>query len=97
MTQMPEELSLVPRSEAMASPTLRDLAAILFRQRNMFLLSFATIFLAVTFYGWFAPSYNAQMKVLVRRGRIDPLASPAPTNLAFERREISEEDLNSEV
>jgi uncharacterized protein involved in exopolysaccharide biosynthesis len=63
----------------------------------MFLLSFATIFLAVTFYGWFAPSYNAQMKVLVRRGRIDPLASPAPTNLAFERREISEEDLNSEV
>jgi uncharacterized protein involved in exopolysaccharide biosynthesis len=94
---MPEELSLVPRSQAMASPTLRDLAAILFRQRNVLLISFVTIFSLIALYGALAPSYNAQMKVLVRRGRIDPLASPAPTNLAFERREISEEDLNSEA
>src|SRR5581483_2261277 len=94
---MPEELSLVPRSHASASPTLRDLAAILFRQRTLFLVSFSVVFLGILLYGILMPSYQAEMKVLVRRGRIDPLASAAPTNLAFERREISEEDLNSEV
>ena len=94
---MPEELSLVPRSHASASPTLRDLAAILFRQRTLFLISFGTAFFGVMLYGLLVPSYQAEMKVLVRRGRIDPLASPAPVNLAFERREVSEEDLNSEV
>jgi uncharacterized protein involved in exopolysaccharide biosynthesis len=94
---MPEELSLVRRSRAVASPTLRDLAAILFRQRSIFVISFAVVFLGISLYGVLVPSYSAEMKVLVRRGRIDPLASPAPTNVAFERREVSEEDLNSEV
>jgi uncharacterized protein involved in exopolysaccharide biosynthesis len=38
------------------------------------------------------------MKVLLRRGRIDPAVSPTPTaSPAFEREEITEEELNSEV
>ena len=94
---MAEELSLVQRSPAVASPTLRDVAAVLFRQAKIVLISFIAVLVVIALYGYLAPSYNAEMKVLVRRGRIDPLASPAPTNLAFERREISEEDLNSEV
>lgn len=94
---MPEELSLVPRSHASASPTLRDIAAILFRQRTWFLASFCAVLVGTLIYGALLPSYQAEMKILVRRGRIDPLASSVPVNLAFERREVSEEDLNSEV
>ena len=38
------------------------------------------------------------MKVLVRRGRVDPLVTPAPTpSPMFQRDEITEEELNSQV
>ena len=96
-TPMSEELSLVPRSPANSTPTFRDLAAILFRQRSLFLATFCIVWVGISLYGLLLPSYSAQMKILVRRGRIDPLASPAPTSVAFERRDISEEDLNSEA
>ena len=82
----------------MISPTLRDLLAVLFRQRRLALLSFIAIFLAVLGYGVFAPSYQAHMNVLVRRGRVDPLVTPAPTpSPMFQRDEITEEELNSQV
>ena len=62
------------------------------------LLSFMPIFLAVLGYGVFAPSYQAHMNVLVRRGRVDPLVTPAPTpSPMLQRDEISEEELNSQV
>ena len=49
-------------------------------------------------YGVFAPSYQAHMNVLVRRGRVDPLVTPAPTpSPMFQRDEITEEELNSQV
>jgi uncharacterized protein involved in exopolysaccharide biosynthesis len=63
----------------------------------LLLISFCAVYIGTLLYGVLLPSYHAEMKVLVRRGRIDPLPSPAPSNLAFERREVSEEDLNSEV
>jgi len=77
---------------------MRDLLAVLFRQRGLVLISFAGIFLAVVLYGLFAPSYEAQMKVLVRRGRVDPVVTPTPTQSPeFQRHEVTEEELNSEV
>jgi uncharacterized protein involved in exopolysaccharide biosynthesis len=82
----------------MTSPTLRDLLAVLFRQKRLALLSFWAIFLAVLGYGVFAPCYPAHMNVLVRRGRVDPLVTPAPTpSPMFQRDEITEEELNSQV
>ena len=95
---MPEELSLIRRSARAPSPTMRDLLAVLFRQRRLVLISFIATFLAVVIYGLVAPSYQAHMKVLVRRGRVDPVVTPAPTqSLQFIREEVSEEELNSEV
>ncbi|HEX4487772.1 MAG TPA: hypothetical protein VH088_15970 [Terriglobales bacterium] len=80
------------------SPTARDLLAIFFRQRRLVLVSFFGIFLVITLYGIFLPSYQSHMKVLVRRGRVDPSTSPmVPQAAPFDRSEISEEDLNSEV
>ena len=64
----------------------------------MALSSFLAIFLGVLGYGVLAPSYQAHMNVLVRRGRVDPLVTPAPTpSPMFQRDEITEEELNSQV
>jgi uncharacterized protein involved in exopolysaccharide biosynthesis len=94
---MAEELRLIPRSARVPSPTLRDLLAVVFRQRRVALISFAGVFFAVVLYGLIAPSYQSEMKVLVRRGRVDPVVSSTPSQAEFEREGVSEEELNSEV
>jgi uncharacterized protein involved in exopolysaccharide biosynthesis len=72
--------------------------AVFFRQRRLVLISFAGIFLGALLYGLIAPAYESQMKVLVQKGRVDPAVSPAPTQSPqFERQEVTEEELNSEV
>ena len=95
---MSEELRIVPRAVQAPAPTLRDLLAVVFRQRRLLGISFATIFMATLAYGIFFPSYQSEMKVLIRRGRVDPLLTPAPTPPPeFARNEVSEEELNSEM
>jgi uncharacterized protein involved in exopolysaccharide biosynthesis len=94
---MPEDLRLVPRSARVPSPTLRDLLAVVFRQRRLILISFAFVFLAVVLYGVFVPPYQSEMKVLVRRGRVDPVVTSTPSQAEFEREGVTEEELNSEV
>ena len=95
---MAEELTIIRKPVPAISPTMRDLLAVLFRQRRLALVSFMAIFLAVLGYGVLAPSYQAHMNVLVRRGRVDPLVTPAPTpSPMFERDEVTEEELNSQV
>jgi succinoglycan biosynthesis transport protein ExoP len=94
---MPEELRLIPRSARVPSPTLRDLLVILFRQRRLAMISFVGVFLAVVLYGLIAPPYQAEMKVLVRRGRVDPVVTSTPSQAEFEREGVTEEELNSEV
>lgn len=79
-------------------PTLRDLAAVLFRQRWPMLTAFALIVFAVAISGIWIPKYEAQMKILVLRQRSDSMVTPsanAPTQ--FSNDQVSEEDLNSEV
>jgi uncharacterized protein involved in exopolysaccharide biosynthesis len=94
---MPEELRLVPRAASVPSPTLRDLLAVVFRQRWLVLLSFLGVFLGVTVYGLVVPPYQSEMKVLVRRGRVDPVVTSTPSQAEFERQGVTEEELNSEV
>ncbi len=95
---MAEELTIIRKPVPPISPTMRDLLAVLFRQRRLALITFMAIFLAVLGYGVLAPSYQAHMNVLVRRGRVDPLVTPAPTpSPMFQRDEVTEEELNSQV
>lgn len=93
---MPEELRLIPRSARVPSPTVRDLLAVLFRQRKLVKVSFGVTFLAVVLYGLLAPAYRAEMKVLVRRGRVDPVVTSTPSQPQFDREGVTEEDMNSE-
>jgi uncharacterized protein involved in exopolysaccharide biosynthesis len=94
---MPEELRLISRSTQVPSPTLRDLSAVVFRQRCLVLISFLAVFLSILLYGLVAPPYQAEMKVLVRRGRVDPVVTSTPSQAEFEREGVTEEELNSEV
>jgi uncharacterized protein involved in exopolysaccharide biosynthesis len=95
---MGEELTIIRKPVPAIAPTMRDLLAVVFRQRRLALVSFMAIFMAILGYGVFAPTYQARMSVLVRRGRVDPVVTPAPTpSPMFQRDEITEEELNSQV
>jgi uncharacterized protein involved in exopolysaccharide biosynthesis len=95
---MGEELTILRKPAPAPTPTIRDLLAVLFRQRSLAFGSFAAVSLAVVLYGVLAPSYQAHMKVLVRRGRVDAPVTPTPTpSPMFQREEVTEEELNSQV
>ncbi len=92
------EAGRIGNSRITPSPTLRELAAILFRQSRFVVASFGLVFFATLLYALFSPRYEAHLKVLLRRGRSDPVVSAQPASLAdFTRLAISEEELNSEV
>jgi uncharacterized protein involved in exopolysaccharide biosynthesis len=78
--------------------TLRDVVAVLFRQRRLLLASFVVILIAAVVSGVLIPTYQAEMKILVRRGRVDPVVTSQPERDAqVVREEITESELNSEV
>ena len=95
---MTQEIKVVPLSGVQRALTARDVAAVFFRQKKLLAISFVVIVSAGILYSAFCPSYKAEMKILLRRGRIDPAVTPTPTpSPAFEHDEITEEELNSEV
>ena len=56
------------------------------------------VFVACIAYRWLSPTYRAEMKVFISRGRVDPaLTSRSHANSTLEREEVTEEELNSEV
>ena len=80
--------------------TLRDVVSPVFRQRRLATLLFSGIFLGGILTALLLPrKYEAEMKILVNRERVDPVITPNPDipvpaeSLAA----ISEEDMNSEV
>lgn len=86
------------RSISEPVPSLRDLVAVLFRRRRLILISFALVFASALLYAFWSPPYRAEMKVLVRRGRLDPPMTAQSTAVSeFTRNDITEEEMNSEV
>jgi uncharacterized protein involved in exopolysaccharide biosynthesis len=84
--------------EAAPSPTLRELAMVLFRQRTVFLSVAGSIFVLAMLYAIAGTSYRSEMRVLVRRGRSDPpVAAQQNAPPDFSRVEVTEEELNSEA
>ena len=92
---MPEDTILGPTSQLPL--TLRDVAMVIFRHRTLVVCSFLFVFLAIVGYAIVVPQYDASMKILVRRGRIDPPITPQPDQPEFARNAITEEEVNSEV
>lgn len=78
----------------------RDAVAPVFRQRRVATWLFCGIFAGALVAGFLAPRrYQAEMKILVNRERVDPLVSPDPSvpSVAEPQPVVSEEDINSEV
>jgi len=94
---MPEELRSISRAPLQPSPTVRDLAAVLFRQKCVALTTLVLVFLAVLIYGSVFPPYQAEMKILLRHSRVDPVVAAIPSQPEFERQAVTEEEVNSET
>src|ERR1700759_929536 len=79
-------------------PTLRDVAAVIFRQRWMVIITFILTVTAIAATGFWTPKFDAQMKILVRRQRSDALFTPGANIPAPQvNDQVTEEDINSEV
>src|ERR1700685_3811733 len=90
--------TLTRRAEASGSPTLREMAVILFRQRPVFLGVAGVVLLMAVAYALAGVTYRSHVRVLVRRGRADPPVTAQPNAPPdFSRVEVTEEELNSEV
>src|SRR5262249_47682325 len=94
---MSQELE-IRRTGPPRTPTPRDVAAVLFRHKKLLVTTFLLLFAGCFLYALLLPSYKAEMKILIGRGRIDPALTPTQTSSPlFEHDEISEQEMNSEV
>lgn len=83
---------------AVQTPTVRELAMILFRQRRVFVWVTGLVMAAAVSYIFAGDRYRAQMTLLVRPGRADaPASAQANAPVDLTRLAITEEELNSEV
>jgi uncharacterized protein involved in exopolysaccharide biosynthesis len=92
-----EKIKPISRIAQESPPTLRDIAAVLFRQKQVLLITVVTTFLAVFLYGIFCPPYQSHMKILLRHSRQDPEIGAVPSEPEFVRQAVTEEEVNSEA
>src|SRR6267143_1858659 len=86
-----------PRDPERAT-TLRDVLAPVFRHRRLVSLTFLDLFLGVVLAGLLLPKkYEAHMKILVRRERMDPVVTSESTAQRQVSLAVTEEELQSEV
>ncbi len=84
-------------SRGVTSLTLRELAAIFFRQSRLMAATFCCIVALSLVYGLLSPRYESHFRVLLQHERSDPPVSAQGGNAVdFRRGEITEEELNSE-
>src|SRR5580700_173859 len=89
---------LIVNSRTTLALTPRDLAAALFRRPRFVAASFGLVLVAAMLFVAFSARYESHFKVLLRRGRFDPMVSSRPASaMEFTRPDITEEELNSEV
>src|SRR5260370_13698811 len=80
------------------SPTVRDLAMVLFLQRRVFICIAGIVFAGAALYLFAGVKYEAHIKLLVRRGRADaPVAAQESAPVDLTRMAVTEEELSSEV
>ena len=79
-------------------PTLRDIATPLFRHPKLVLMTFLGLVLATVLGILLLPrDYEAKMKILVKRDRVDQAVSPGRDAVVSNPGGVTEEELNSEV
>src|SRR5439155_4993199 len=80
------------------SLTVRDIVQVGFRHKRILLAVFGILSLLALAYAFaLPPKYEAETKILVRQGRVDPVITPTANIPLMIREPVSEEELNSEV
>ena len=70
-----ERIEFVDDRHRPVTPTMRDIIAVPFRQKRLVLISFAVLFVLVVVWAAMTSAYKAEMKILVRRERMDPIVT----------------------
>jgi uncharacterized protein involved in exopolysaccharide biosynthesis len=79
-------------------PVLRELVAIGFRQRRLIVVCFCGVLLGAIIVAILQPDrYTSEMKIMVKRERVDPIVTPEATVGPQFASEVTEAELNSEV
>ena len=79
-------------------PTLRDLLLPVFRHKRAGILTMLAVLTGtITAVLSMPKQYEAEMQILVKRERMDPVMSSNPNAPPQGRAEVTEEELNSEV
>jgi uncharacterized protein involved in exopolysaccharide biosynthesis len=79
-------------------PTLRDLLTPIFRHMRAGILIAVAVFIAISSVVLTRPrQYQAEMKILVKRERLEPLVSGDPNVRPQPRTDVTEDEINSEV
>ncbi len=93
-----ESISLAPAADRIRFSTLRDIIGVIFRHKTLLVSSFLAIFLGVILGTWMLPTkYETSMKILIKRERVDPVVTPSSNVQSLVVRDVTLEDLNSEV
>src|SRR5439155_25976437 len=98
MQDLNVQLYSAPRLPASPlTPTVRDWVAVGFRHGRLIVMSFVTVMLGVVLFTVLTPpQYEAEVKIMVKRERLDPVVGPdRDTQLIAQ--DMTEVDLNSEV
>jgi uncharacterized protein involved in exopolysaccharide biosynthesis len=91
-------VALIDRPRPPAPFTIRDWAAVGFRQRRVILGTFLAVFGAVVLITLLMPTqYESEVEILVKRERMDAVVSLANSQQTSAQPEVTEQDLNSEV
>ena len=86
---MPDEDS-IRKGFQVPTPTMRELAMVLFRQRRVFVCVSGMVLVAAIIYAFAGTKYQANMKILVRRGRADaPVSAQSDAPLDLTRMEVT--------
>jgi uncharacterized protein involved in exopolysaccharide biosynthesis len=95
---MSDQDLVVANPTAVSSFTMRDLVAIPFRHKKAPLLCFLGMMLGTILTALLMQSeYRSEMKILVKRERVDPVVSAEQSTPVQMRGDVSEEELNSEI
>jgi uncharacterized protein involved in exopolysaccharide biosynthesis len=79
-------------------PTVRDVAAVVFRHWKAMLVTGALIAGGTVLAGIWTPKYQAEMKILVQSRRTDAVVSSSSVSpVQFNGNNVTEEEINSEV
>jgi uncharacterized protein involved in exopolysaccharide biosynthesis len=95
---MEETILQLDKRNEVSRVSLRDVIAPVFRRRRLVVWSFLIVFLGSVVAAIVLPKqYQAEMKILVKRERIDPTVTSDKTTVIEPRSEVTEEQVQSEV